>query len=185
MAEGACLCWQALEATEGKTRRKRKMKYLPVENAKIVQGVFPQACTSIAGDWVSLKNYRHLTILIHLDVASGTASGAVTLDQATAVAGTGTKTLAFTKMWANEDTSASDALVETAVTSNTFNIGGATKPMLYVIEVEADTLDVENDFDCVQVDIATIANANVCVEYILSQARYSGQSSAMPSAIID
>jgi hypothetical protein len=69
------------------------------------------------------------------------------------------------------------------VASNTFNIGTANK--LYVIEVDAETLDMNNAFDCVTVGIASPgANADFYgVTYILSGARY--QQSTPPSALVD
>ena len=160
-------------------------RFLTPENMAVVQAVMPQACTSIAGDWVSMKNYRHLSIIISLDVTTGTDTGAVTLDQATLVDGTGTKTLGFEKVWVNSNAETGSVFTETAVTSDTFLAGGAENGSMYIIEVEADTLDVENDFDCVQIDIASITNGEVNVTYLLSQPRYSGQSSAMPDPTSD
>jgi hypothetical protein len=135
---------------------------------------------AVTKKYVSLKNYTRLTILIQTGAwAAGTA--AVTLAQATAVAGTGTKALAFTKQYNDEATSGT--LVETAVTSNTFNLTTANK--LYVIEVDVESLDVNNAFDCVSVDIASPgANADFYgVQYVLSGARY--QQSTPPTALLD
>ena len=86
------------------------------------------AHATTAGDcgYVSLKNYNNLTIYMFVDNASTVTGCAVTLKQATAVAGTSEKALAFTKNWVLADTSIAssvitgEALVETAVTSSTF-----------------------------------------------------------------
>ena len=100
--------------------------------------------------------------------------------QATAVAGTSEKALAFTKMWANVDIAASDTLVETAVTSNTFTTQTTnSKDSVYIIDVDADTLDVANGFDCLRVDgtgHAATASRGCVVLYNLYGARYSGIS---------
>jgi len=146
---------------------------------------FPQAATSIAGDYISLKNYAGVTIYILLDVTSGTDDGAVTITQATEVAGSTTK--AFTNwdfMWANLDTESADALTKTAVTSGTFDAGGVTKSCLYVIEVKAEDLDVDNGYDCLRVNLATVTNGISAVLYVLHTPRYIDEDGAK-SAIID
>jgi hypothetical protein len=155
---------------------------LSVQNAKVLWAAEPKNYTgaAITKKYVSLKNYRRLTIIIQTGAwAGGTA--AVTLAQATAVAGTGTKALSFSTQYNDEATSGT--LVSTAVASDTFTIGTANK--VYVIEVDAEKLDVNNGFDCVSVDIASPgANADLYgVTYILSGTRY--QQSTPPSAIVD
>jgi len=121
-------------------------------------------------------------------VKNGTTvtGGAITLLQATAVAGTGEKALAFSTVYANVDVAASDALVETAVTNNTFTTNTTnSKDLLYVINVDASSLDVDNGFDCVRIDSASMANAVGSVIYLLSGARYGSSVATLPSAIIN
>src|SRR5574340_614693 len=130
--------------------------------AKVVMGCAPAALatTAGAGDYVSLKNFDRLTILIPVLNGATVTGGDVTLKQATAVAGTGEKALAFAKMYANTDCAASDTLTETAVTSNTFTTNATnSKQLMYVIEVKASDLDVANGFDCVRINVANMANA--------------------------
>jgi len=144
--------------------------------AKIVMGSPGIAAhTGAAGDcdYVSLKNFDQLTIAINVDNATTVTGGAVTLKQATAVAGTGEKALAFAKMYANTDCAAGDTVTETAVTSATFTTDTTdNKNLMYVIEVQASDLDVAGGFDCVRVDVASMANAVAAVTYILHSARY-------------
>jgi nicotinic acid phosphoribosyltransferase len=119
-----------------------------------------------------------------VDNATTVTGGAITLLQAQDVAATGAKALAMTRMWANADTGASDTLVATTVTSNTFTTSTTNdKNLLYVIEVLASDLDVANGFDCVRVDSASMANAVGAVIYILDGARYGGTTP--PAAITD
>lgn len=145
--------------------------------AKIVFGspiIGALATTNGDCDYVSMKGYDRLTIVIAQDNATTVTGAAITLKQATAVAGTSEKALAFTKMWANIDTGAADTLTETAVTSNTFTTDTTdNKNLLYVIEVKAEDLDVANGFDCVRVDSLLMANAVGFVQYILHGARYA------------
>lgn len=155
---------------------------LDVMSRKILWANEPKSYSGAAATakYISLKDYRHLAIVIQTGAwAGGTA--AVTLSQATAVAGTGAKALSFTKQW--NDVTTSGTLVETAVSSDTFTLGTANK--LYVIEVDAASLDINNGFDCVAVLIASPgANADFYgVTYHLSQPRYAGATP--PDALTD
>ena len=107
--------------------------------------------------------------------AGGTA--AVTLKQALTVAGGSSKALAFTSMWVNT-AGAPDTFTKTAVVSNTFNLDTAN--LLYLIEVVASDLDVDNVFDCVGVNIASPgANADFYgTTYILGFPRYPADALA-------
>ena len=157
-----------------------------VDVAKVVQGCPPAALATTAGDgdYVSLKNYDRLTILLSVKNATTVTGGVITLKQATAVAGTSEKALAFAKVWANTDTDAGDTLTETAVTSDTFTTDTTnSKNLLYVIEVKADDLDRANGFDCVRIDSASMANAVGAVLYVLHGTRY--KSPAAVAAITD
>jgi hypothetical protein len=155
-----------------------------VENAKIVVGAVPIDTTgaAVAGDYVSLKGYSHLTIVIMQGAWAG-GTPAVTLLQATDVAATGAKALSFTKYWSGTALTA-DLLTANTVTSDTYNLT-ATANKFNVIEVDASSLDVDGGFDCVRVGIATPgSNADlIAVLYILTGPRYPQASP--PSAIID
>jgi len=155
--------------------------------AKIVYGspiIGALATTNGDCDYVSLKNFDRCTIVIAVYNATTVTGGAITLKQATAVAGTGEKALSFAKMWANTDVAAADTLTETAVTSDTFTTATTdNKNLLYVIEVKASDLDVANGFDCLRVDSLLMANAVGFVQYILHGARYA--SPLAVSAITD
>lgn len=156
------------------------------ETVKMVTGLAPILPSSSTPDYVSLKNFARATFVILVDNATIVTGSAITLKQATAVAGTGEKALAFTKMYANEDTAATDLLVETAVTSNTFTTDTTNaKNLMYIIEIEAPELDVANDFDCVRVGTADAVAAIVSVLYCLWPNRYATKVIDSPSAIID
>jgi hypothetical protein len=149
-----------------------------LDKAKVVFGspiIGALATTDGDCDYVSLKGFQRCTIVLAVDNGATVTGGAITLKQATAVAGTSEKALAFTKMYANVDAGASDTLVETAVTSNTFTTDTTdNKNLLYVIEVDAADLDVTNGFDCIRVDSLLMANAVGAVMYLLHDARYAG-----------
>jgi len=154
------------------------------ETAKIVTAFGPAVPSSADPDWVSLKHYEKVTILIQALNATTVTGSAIALSQATAVAGTGAKTLPFTTMRANIDTAAGDTLVETDVTSNTFTANATnSKGLMYVIEVKAEDLDVEGGFDCLQLTLGNAVAQTVSATYVLWPARYG--SATPPSAIVD
>ncbi len=153
------------------------------ESLKFVWANEPKNYTGAANtkQWASLKLYDRALICIQTGAwAAGTA--AVTLKQATAIAGTSSKALAFTVMWVNTAL-APDTFTKTAVAANTFNIDTAN--LLYVIEIVASDLDIANSFDCFALDIASPgANADLYgATYILGNARYP--QPALPSALAD
>lgn len=161
------------------------MNQLLVENYKVVGLNEAKNYTGAAAGtvWLSLKNYNHITYVIKTGAwAAGTA--AVTLLQATAVAGTGSKALAFgfPFVWISTVATA-DTQTKTAVVSNTFNLDTANT--VYVVEVDAASLDVTNNFDCIRLAIASPgANADFYdTTAFLGSARY--KQAALPSAIID
>lgn len=155
-----------------------------VEKIGIETGVLPKDITGAAqvGDWISLKDYQHATVIIQQGAWAG-GTPAVTLEQATAVAGTSNKALAFSKRWTKVGVSGT-TFVETAVTSNTFNLP-AVANTINVLEIDAADLDTDNGFDCFNVNIATPgSNADLLsVTYLLHGARYP--QAVMPDAKVD
>jgi hypothetical protein len=155
-----------------------------VEQAKIVQALAPITPSTSTPDYVSMKNYGKLTVIIDVDNGSTVTGSAITLKQATVVAGSDEKAMSFTKVWANTDTGASDALVATAVTNDTFTTDTTNaKNLQYVIEVDAADLDTANGFDCVRLGTGNGANMVLSASYILWDARY--QKGTPPSAIVN
>jgi len=155
-----------------------------LEQAKIVWGMGPKVPSTTTPDMVSLKNYNRCCIIITgLNTTTVTGS-AITLNQATAVANTSGKALAFDKVWANLDVTATDTLVETAVTSNTFTTAATNSiNFMYVIEVTEEMLDVAGGFDCINVLTGNATNATLSVTYVLFPAK-EGKATP-PTAITD
>ena len=162
------------------TRFVDKFRYVPALHSILPSSSVPK--------WVSLKGYNHVTAIISFKNTTTVTGVAITLAQATAVAGTGTKALAFTKMWANLDDASSVALTETAVVSNTFTTSAVnSKTGYYIIEVDADDLDINNGFDCFQVATANGGAATALeVFYILgSVSRYAGDPGSFQDPLAD
>ncbi len=143
-----------------------------IEKNQIEVGVLPKDITGAAqtGQYISLKGYEHVTILIVQGAWAG-GTPAVTLFQATDVSATGEKALSFSKKF-SKVSDAATTWSEAAVTSDTFNLPATTKTVT-VLEVDAADLDASNDFDCMCVKVATPgANADLLtIVYILSGAR--------------
>lgn len=144
-----------------------------VEETKIVTALAPITPSTSTPDYVKMTDGRRLLITIMVDNATTVTGSAITLKQATAAAGTGEKALAFSFVWANTDTGAADALTKTAVTSNTFTTATTdNKNLMYVIEVDASDLDMENGFEWVRLGTADAANMILSASYQLYNLRY-------------
>src|SRR5687767_3298676 len=149
-----------------------------VDKVKFVEGLPAVVPSTSTPDYVSLKNYDHLTIVVMVKNATTVTGSAVSLLQATTVAAGSAKALGFTKQWRNLDTAATDTLVEVAVSSDTFTtLTTNSKTAMHVIEIEAADLDVAGGFDCVRAVTADATAATLTVLYILSRARYGGNNS--------
>lgn len=150
------------------------------EQCKIVAGLCPITPSTSTPDYVSLKGYERLTVVIMVDNATTVTGSAITLKQATAVAGTSEKALSFTKAWRNVDIDAADGLTEFAVSSDTFTTDATNnKNLLYVMEVKAEDLDVNNGFDCVRAGTGNATAAVLSVLYILSGPKFGTSASAI------
>lgn len=150
-----------------------------VEQAKVVQGLPPRTPSSSTPDYVCLKGYERCTIVVTAknagvtSPASPVTGSAITLKQNTSPVTSGEAALAFTKVWVNTDTAATDTLVETAVSNNTFTTDTTNaKDLMYVLEVEAT--DLVDGNDCIRVGTGNAANTTLSVVYVLHPARFAG-----------
>ena len=159
-----------------------------VENNQLVAGIIPVDFNTGAnnGDWVSLKNYRHVACVLYM--AAGTAGDdpIFKMQQATAVAGTGVKDLLFDTVYTKAGTQTSTGtftkVTQAAATSYT-DATHAEIQKIYIVEFDAEDLDAENGFDCIQMSVADVsggANPQIgCGFYILSNPRYAPPLSAI------
>lgn len=158
-----------------------------VEQAKIVNGLKIAVPSTSTPDYVCMKNYQKCTIIVSILNGTTVTGSAITVKQATDVGNSlsDEKALAFDTMWANLDEAATDTLVSTAVTSNTFTtLTTNSKIARYVIEIDAAMLDTANGFDCIRAGTGNAANIlTTDVLYILWGAKYD--KATPPSAIID
>ena len=130
------------------------------------------------GDWISLTDYR--SVIICLFGAAGTAGDdpVFTLTQATDNAATGEKALTFAVIHEKGGTLASVAAWtrQTQTAAGTYtNAASAEAQKLIIVRIDADELDVANDFTHVQLHIPdTGSNAALgCGFYLLGNPTHS------------
>lgn len=149
------------------------------EHVKIVEAIAPQVGAAITGDYISLKKAGHVTVLVH--VAQGHADPvAISIEQATAVAGTGSKPLAnAVPIYLVADAATSDAWVRQDDDVD-YTTSATLKHKLVAFEIDAASLDVAGGFDCVCVKTAASNALNVTsAVYLLSDLRYGVGASAI------
>lgn len=164
---------------------------LLVEDAQIVMAIVPVDSQTAAnnGDWVSLKNYARCTIV--LIKAAGVAGDdpVFTVRQAQDVSGTGAKALNFTRIDAKvgTQTGVGTFTTVTQAAGNTYtDLVSAEAQAIMVVEFKAEDLDVNNSFDCIQLQIPDTGSGGaqlITAIYILRGAKFGGAT--VPSAIID
>ncbi len=159
------------------------MKATIAQEGKIVEGLAPAAdAAGRSSAAVSLKNANgKVTIVAHITQGNA-ATVTITPLQATDVAKTGGKALSNpAKIWANLDTSTSDALVA-QTDAVAFTTDAAVKNKIVVIEVDADNLDINNGFDCVYFTTGASNVANITQgTFVILDVKYQGASN--PSLI--
>jgi hypothetical protein len=154
-----------------------------VEEYKLVQLLQP--ATDAAGRtsaYVSLKFASFATIIV--SIAQGNAATvAITIEQASAVAGTGSKVITNTvPIWSNLDTAATDTLVRrTAGVALTTDAGVKNKQVCF--QIDPADLDIANGFDCICIKTGASNAANVTSAVIVLNDRY--KQATPPSSILD
>jgi len=134
------------------------MKHL-VEEYKVVQLTPPVTSNGgVATDIISLKNCNMLYIVAEMTQAAAHAT-VLAPQQATDVSGTGAKVLAnAVKVWANEDTAASDTLVAQTDAVN-YTVTADAKNKQVVFQIDPALLDLANNFDCIKLTFSDSSEA--------------------------
>lgn len=144
------------------------------------------ATAANSGDWISLAKFRRVAFIVVAAIGAAAEDIVVTVRQATTAAGGGAKDLlGIDRVWTKQgaDLAAIGAFTkvsQTAAATYTSDTGGETAN-LYVVEIDAEQLDVTNGFDFVTLNIAdTGTTAKLgCVIAILSEPRGSANVSAI------
>ena len=132
----------------------------PVEQSKDV--LVATLATDAAGrtsTYVSLKDYAGAEVTAYITQANA-ATILLSLLQATAVAGTGSKAGPAVPVYANLDVATSDALVRaTDAATYTTDAGTTNKIVKFIVSVAA--LDTNNGFDCIALSTGASNLANL------------------------
>lgn len=141
------------------------------------------------GDVVSLKNWGRCAIVFF--AAAGTAGDDPTLTvlQCSSVAPSNAKALTFTRIDTKQGAALTSIGTWTQVAqaaANTYtDATSAEVQKIWVVDIKAEDLDVDNGFDCVQITMGDAGTANqiAAAMYILHEPRYA--KSGGVSAIVD
>jgi hypothetical protein len=151
---------------------------------KVIHGIAPIAGSSArSGDWVCLRNYNHLTILVYI-AQGNAATTAITIDKAkTAAGGSNSDGITAGKVYlAAGDLTTTDAFVAVTTAASYTSSAAGTGQSIYRIELDA--ADIGDDYDFVQVELGSSNASNiVAAVYILSEPRYPGDVDADMTAI--
>lgn len=152
------------------------------QNAQIIPITVPfdVGGGNMTGDWVSMEEFNHCTLIYCADIGTATEDPILTILQATDNAAAGSKALNVTEVYRKEGATAISAVAVftkvTGQTDNTITSGtGGENEELVVIEIDADDLDVAGGFDHVSMTIADPGTAGklICVLAILTEPRYA------------
>lgn len=133
------------------------------------------------GDWISLKNAPNgVAVVVQLDQANA-AKPTVSINQSTSVDGGGSPTdeKAIAKevpIFTNLDCAAGDSLTQQDDAVE-YELDAATKHKIVIMEVKPEHLDVDNDFDCIRVKVASSDATNlISAVYMPLGQRYPSES---------
>jgi hypothetical protein len=154
-----------------------------VEQFKLVEGLPPAAdAAGRTGDYISLKNAHACYVVAHITQGNA-AAVTVSINQATAVAGTGSKVITNTvPIWANTNVAASDTLVRQTDAVN-YATGATTTNKVVVFQIEPASLDVAGGFDCITAITSASNAANITEVMYYLDTRY--KQATPPAAITD
>jgi len=154
----------------------------------------PQACkvtdalapaTDAAGRsslYITTK-YCHKAYAVFHITQGNAATILLTVNQATTIAGAGTKVLAnAVPIWSNLDTVAAEALVKQTDAVN-YTTDAGVKNKIVIFEIDPAKLDVAGGFDCINVSTgaSNVANITQCMWYLVP-ARYN-ESTMLPARL--
>ena len=160
-----------------------------IDRLQISSGVLPVNLATAAndGDWVSLKKAERCLVVFFKAIGTAGDDPTLTMEQATAAAGTGAKALTFTRIYKKQgaDLFAIGQFTEVtqAAAATYTNDTSAEEQAIWCVEIKGDDLDVNSGFCFIRARVADIgANAQLgCILYIHDGFRYVEQ--ALPSVI--
>lgn len=145
------------------------------------------------GDYISLKNAKGVTFIFFKAAGVANDDPVLTFRQAKDVAGGSVKDLAvITQHWQKQGTLSSvtgwTRVTQAASATVTLNATSAENQGIYVVEIEADQLDIDNDFETVVLNIADTGAAGAqlgCVLYLLRDLAVQATPANLPDPLTD
>jgi hypothetical protein len=134
-----------------------------------------------ASPYVSVKNLVKAWVVFFIDQANA-ATVLLTVQQASAIAGTGVKAISAARIWTKLDQANSDWVQAAEAVS--FTTDAAVKNKWVVIEIDpTKSLDIANDFDVIRVSTGASNIANITSAFLMGVPRHRGTSTA--SVLVD
>lgn len=121
--------------------------------------------------YYSLKNAARAWFTVLIDQGNA-ATIAISLEQATAVAGTGTKGLdTLHRIWASNDLAVTKDPTRQADAAN-FTTDAELKEKMVIIEIDLESLDVAGGFDCIAITTGASHAANLTAAVLEIETKY-------------
>lgn len=132
-------------------------------------------------NYASLKSAVKVTVIARVNQGNA-ATVALSLLQATAVAGTGSKAGPTASIWTNQDAQTADAFTKQTDAAS-FTTSAAVKDKIVVFEFVPAAMDTANGFDCIGISTGASNAANITSAMVIIQTGYA--QAAPPSALTD
>jgi hypothetical protein len=130
----------------------------------------------------SLRNAMKAYVEVHLGQGAANTV-ALTLQQATNVAGAGAKAVGATPIWSNLNTTASDALVSRPPAAGyTTDAGIFGKIIIFEIVCES-CMDLANNYDCIAISTGASAAGNITSARLHILGAFQG--AVLPNSYVD
>lgn len=151
-----------------------------LDSHDIVVGQVPiNLGTARTGDVVSLKNWGRCTVVFVGDAGTNGEDVTLGVQQAINVTPSSAKDITFTRVDTKQGTLTSvgtwTQVTQSAAASYT-NTDAGGQQKVWVVDIKADDLDVDNGYDCIYAtttDAGTAASGFGTLIYILSEPRYA------------
>ena len=150
-----------------------------LDKVEIVSGIVPINIGSArSSDVVTLKNFGRCAIVFHKAAGSASEDPTLTVLQAVSITPSSAKALNFTTVYTKQGTLSSVGTWTKTVQAagNTYtNTTASENEAVWVIDIKAEDLDVDNGFDCIQVTIADAGSVNqlAALVFYLHEPRYA------------
>lgn len=151
-----------------------------LEKLQIASGFVPINIGSArSGDYVSMKGYGRCAIVFFAAAGPAGDDPTITITQATSVAPSNAKALNFTRIDVKQGadlTAVGQFTTVTQAAANTYtDATSAEVQKIWVVDIKAEDLDLDNGFDCVAVAVGDAGTATQigCAFYLLHEPRYA------------